>query len=150
MSPSQWGPPTWIFLHTLAEKIKEESYPTIGRQLIHNIIHICGLLPCPDCSAHAKKFWSNVTINNVQKKKDLIDLLYVFHNSVNQRKRIIPFPYDNLQIYNSKGVIETFNSFVKNFNTRGNMNLLTDSFHRSRLLANLRQWMINNINHFEL
>jgi len=150
MSPSQWGPPTWIFLHTLAEKIKEDSYPTIGRQLIINIIHICGLLPCPECSDHAKKFWSNVTINNVKNKRDLIDLLYVFHNTVNQRKRIKPFPYDDLQNYKTKSVIEIYNTFVKHFNTRGNMNLLTESFHRSRLLANLRQWMIANINHFEL
>ena len=78
MSPSQWGPPTWLFLHTIAEKIKEDSYPTIGRQLINNIIHICGLLPCPECSTHAKKFWSNVTINNVQKIKLCSQSMSVF------------------------------------------------------------------------
>ena len=25
MSPSDWGPPTWIFLHTLAEKVKDAN-----------------------------------------------------------------------------------------------------------------------------
>ena len=58
MSPSQWGPPTWLFMHTLAEKIKEDSYPIIGKQLIYNIIQICNLLPCPDCSEHSKTFWN--------------------------------------------------------------------------------------------
>ena len=41
MSPSQWGPPTWIFLHTLVAKIKDEQFPVIGQQVIANIIQIC-------------------------------------------------------------------------------------------------------------
>ena len=31
MSPSQWGPPTWMFIHTLAEKVKDEEFPKIGQ-----------------------------------------------------------------------------------------------------------------------
>ena len=38
MSPSQWGPPTWMFIHTLAEKVKEDSFAIIGNQIIVNII----------------------------------------------------------------------------------------------------------------
>ena len=150
MSPSQWGPPTWMFLHTLAEKIKEESYPIIGKQLIINIMQICSFLPCPDCSEHSKTFWTNVKINNVQNKLDLINLLFVFHNTVNKRKQLLPFKYNDLEYYKSKNVVETFNNFAKNYNTKGNMNLLTESFHRSRLLTSLRQWVINNIQHFDL
>ena len=37
MSPSHWGPPTWMFIHTLAEKVKEEEFPKIGQQIIANI-----------------------------------------------------------------------------------------------------------------
>ena len=88
MSPSQWGPPTWLFMHTIAEKIKEDSYPIIGKQMIYNLIQICNLLPCPDCSEHAKTFWTNVKVGNIQTKSDLINLLFVFHNCVNKRKQI--------------------------------------------------------------
>jgi len=150
MSPSQWGPPTWLFMHTLAEKIKEDSYPIIGKQLIYNIIQICNLLPCPDCSEHSKTFWSNVKVSNIQSKTDLINLLFVFHNCVNKRKQLKPFQYDDLQYYKSRNIVETFNNFAKNFNTKGNMNLLTDSFHRTRLLGSLRMWVINNLNHFDM
>jgi len=150
MSPNQWGPPTWMFLHTMAEKIKEESFPIIGQQLIVNIMQICRFLPCPDCAEHAKQFWSNVSISNLKSKSDLINLLYVFHNTINKRKKQPAFKYDNLNYYSTKSVIESFNWFAKNFNTKGNMNLLTESFHRARLLTALRQWFLSNIHHFQL
>lgn len=146
--PSQWGPPTWFFLHTMAEKIKEDSYPIIGKQLITIITQICGLLPCPDCSEHSKQFWGHVKIDNVLNKLDLINLLFVFHNTVNKRKQLLPFPYDNLQYYKNKNIVETFNNFAKNYNTKGNMNMLTESFHRERLLGFIRKWIINNLGHF--
>ena len=59
MSPSYWGPNTWIFMHTLACKIKEDSFPIIGKQLVLYLIQISYNLPCPECSQHAKQFWSN-------------------------------------------------------------------------------------------
>ena len=65
MSPSQWGPPTWVFIHTLADKIKEDHFNVIGKPVIYNILQICNNLPCPECSDHAKQFWSKVNINNV-------------------------------------------------------------------------------------
>lgn len=149
MSPNQWGPPTWIFMHTLAEKIKEESFPIIGKQMISNIISITYNLPCPDCSEHSKIFWSKVKIDNIKTKQDLINLLFVFHNGVNKRKKQYMFKYESLQYYKSKNMVETFNNFSRNFNTKGNMNLLTESFHRSRLLSYLRRWVIANIIHFD-
>ena len=80
MSPKQWGTPTWIFFHTLAAKIKDGHFTQIGQQTIRNIIQICGLLPCPECSVHAKQFWSRVNVNKVNTKEDLINILFVFHN----------------------------------------------------------------------
>ena len=150
MSPSHWGPPTWLFFHTIAEKIKETSFPIIGQQLIYHIIQTCNNLPCPDCAEHAKQFWSNVTIKNIKTKQDLINLLYVFHNSVNKRKKLGAFKYENLQYYKTKNVIHVFNNFARNYNTKGNMKLLTESFHRARHLAYLRTWIIKNIQHYQL
>ncbi len=150
MSPSQWGPPTWLFLHTLAEKVKEESFPIIGRQIILNIIQICNLLPCPECAQHAKEFWLNVSINNVSTKTDLKNLLYVFHNSINKRKKVIPYKHEDLEHYSKISIVNSFNWFAKNFNTKGNMNLINESFHRGRFLTGFRHWFMLNISHFNL
>ena len=150
MSPSDWGPPTWIFMHTLAEKVKETSFPLISQQLIKVLIQICNNLPCPECSQHAKQFWSKVKTANIKSKSDLINLLFVFHNMVNKRKQLRPFKYDNLQYYETRNVIETYNTFSQNFNTRGNMNLINESFHRNMMVASLRSWIMGNLIHFNL
>jgi hypothetical protein len=137
-------------MHTLAEKIKPSSYPIAGKQVINFIILICRNLPCPECSQHAKEFWAKVKIQNINSKQDLINLLFVFHNTVNKRRRVASFKYENLSYYKGRGVIETFNIFARNFTTRGNMNLINESFHRNMMLANLRSWLMNNIQHFEI
>ena len=149
MSPSYWGPSTWIFMHTLAAKIKETSFPLIGPNLIMSLIQICNNLPCPECSDHAKQFWSKVNTSNINNKTDLINLLFVFHNMVNKRKKIKAFKYENLQYYEHKNLIETYNTFSKNFNTRGNMNLINESFRRNMMLNSLRKWIMSNIIHFD-
>ena len=120
MSPNQWGPPTWIFMHTIAEKIKNNSFPIIGKQLIQQLINICRNLPCPECTGHAKQFWLKVNVQNLNSREDLINLLFVFHNMVNKRKGYNQFKYQDLQYYKSRGVIETFNIFARNFTTKGN------------------------------
>jgi hypothetical protein len=149
MSPSSWGPSTWIFMHTLAAKIKESSFSLIGPNLILVLIKICNNLPCPECSQHARQFWSKVKTANIKNKTDLINLLYVFHNIVNKRKQLPPYKYENINIYNTRNLIETYNSFSRNFNTRGNMNLINESFHRNIMLSSLRTWMMTNIQHFD-
>ena len=148
MSPNTWGPPTWLFMHTLAERIKDTSFPVIGPQLILILIQICNNLPCPECAIHAKQFWSKVKISNIKTKTDLINLLFVFHNIVNKRKESPPFKYENLQYYKTKNVVDTYNIFSRNFNTRGNMNLINESFHRNMMLASLRYWFMSNLIHF--
>ena len=149
MSPSYWGPSTWIFMHTLAAKIKETSFPLIGPNLIMSLIQICNNLPCPECSEHAKQFWSKVKTSNINNKTDLINLLFVFHNMVNKRKQIKAFKYENLKYYENKNLIETYNTFSKNFNTRGNMSLINESFRRNMMLTSLRKWIMLNIIHFD-
>lgn len=150
MSPSDWGPPTWIFMHTLAEKVKETSFPLISQQLIKVLIQICNNLPCPDCSSHAKQFWSNVSINKINTKQDLINLLFVFHNIVNKRKRKPAFKYEDLKSYKNVKLIPIYNNFTKNFNTNGNMNLINESFHRNLMMISLRRWIMVNISHFDI
>lgn len=149
MSPSTWGPSTWIFMHTLAAKIKESSFQTIGPNLVFVLIQICNNLPCPECAQHAKQFWAKVKTANIKTKTDLINLLFVFHNMVNKRKQNRQFKHESLNFYNTRNIIDTYNAFSRNFNTKGNMNLINESFHRNMMLSSLRTWMMTNIQHFD-
>jgi hypothetical protein len=57
MTTEQWGPYIWKLFHVLAGNMKEESFQTIGRELLSFIKRICANLPCPDCSRHATFFF---------------------------------------------------------------------------------------------
>jgi hypothetical protein len=150
MSPSYWGPSTWIFMHTLVAKIKEPSFSIIGPSLIQMLMQICYNLPCPECAQHARQFWSKVKTANIKTKDDLINLLFVFHNMVNKRKQLPQFKYEKLSYYNTRNIVETYNIFSRNFNTKGNMNLINDSFRRNMMISSLRGWLMTNLNHFDI
>ena len=149
MSPNTWGPSTWVFMHTLAAKVKENNFPVIGSSLILLLIQISNNLPCPECAQHAKEFWSKIKTANIKNKTDLINVLFVFHNTVNKTKNYPAFRYDNLGYYNTKNIIDTYNIFARNFNTKGNMSLINESFHRNMMLSSLRTWLITNVIHFD-
>jgi hypothetical protein len=148
MSPKQWGGPTWSLFHVLAEKIKEEHYPSLYKEIFSQIYQICCLLPCPECAGHAKLFLSKINVENLKTKKDLINMLYVFHNSVNTRTQSPLFKYENLSNYSKTNIISAFNHFSKNFNTNGNMKLITDNFHRKQYLISFRKWIMLNVSKF--
>jgi len=146
-----WGPPTWTFLHTLAEKIKESEFVNIKQQLIFNIILICKNLPCPDCTQHATHFWTHVVnLSTIVKKQDLINVLYSFHNMVNARKRYKRYRFEQMNVYNKKHLIATFNEFMKHFHTKGNMNQINESFHRQKALRQIKTWLMTNASKFDL
>ena len=150
MSPKQWGGPTWTLFHVLAEKIKEEEYSALYRELFSQIYQISCLLPCPECSGHAKLFLSKINVENLKTKTDLINMLYVFHNTVNARTHSKPFKYEELAKYKSINIISAFNNFSRNFNTNGNMKLITDNFHRKQFLINFRKWIMTSVTKFNI
>ena len=148
MSTNVWGPPTWILFHTLIAKLTDDGFNTIGLQLFNYIKRICNNLPCPDCAQHATQFLSRVNMATIKTKEDLRNTMYIFHNMVNKRKKNPPFRYENLGYYNTKNLFNTYNMFAKNFNTRGNMKLLADSFQRKLLINDFKKWMMLNIRFF--
>ena len=149
MSPKNWGPPIWTFLHTLAEKINEDKFQTVGPELFRFIISICNNLPCPECTSHAKHFLSKVDQRRINSKKSLQDLLFVFHNIVNKRKEKPLFRYvEFLEAYKNKNVILTFNDFTREYLTDGNMKLMTDNLHRKIFLNNFKKWFTTNLINF--
>jgi hypothetical protein len=147
---SRWGPPTWCLFHTMCEKIKDDdNFKDFSGQLFYFIKRICRVLPCPDCSQHALTFLAKVNINGVRNKEDLKNIMFIFHNAVNRRKNKPPF--SNLQLtdtYSNNDIIVVYNNFIKEFHTKGNMNLISEAFQRQLTIREFRKWFMTNIYKF--
>jgi len=149
MSPSHWGPPIWIFFHTLAEKINADQFAAVFPTLFQFISRICRVLPCPECSKHATLFLSKVNPAGVRDKNDFKNILYIFHNVVNRRKNKPPFDIQQLSsTYQSKNIIECYNKFIAAYHTTGNMKLLAETFQRNMIKKEFRSWFLTNVQHF--
>ncbi len=147
MSPPEvWGPPVWALLHTLAEKLNEShiQHRVIKGDLFKFIKRICAFLPCPECSKDATLFLNRVKPSDIQTKQQLINMLYLFHNHVNVKKRKGLFNYENLNQYKTQNIIYVLNNFANAYNTNGNMKLLSDSFQRKRILSDFKNWILTN------
>lgn len=143
-----WGPPVWKFYHSLVQSIKEESFPIIGRQLLNFIVQISSLLPCPECSTHAKMFFSQINLNKYNTKKKAIDLMYVFHNAVNKMLKKQLFAYPLLSIYDKVNVFSSYNEFTVAYNSNIPAKLTTETFARKGMLKNLHNWLVASRIHF--
>jgi len=149
MSPPEiWGPAVWTLFHTLAERVSEVAYPYIAKQLFTQIVTICKFLPCPDCSADSGVFWSKINISDYKTKREFINLIYLFHNYVNAKKRKPLFNYANINMYVNYPLIPIVNNFIAKYNTKGNMKLLTESFQRIFVIKNFKKWITANIRAF--
>ena len=144
-SPEVWGPATWTLFHVLAEKINEFAYPSIAGQMFDVIKRICTALPCPECAQDATIFLSKVRIHELRTKNDFKNMIYMFHNYVNAKKRKPLFNYANLEIYKRYNIVSVFNRFISVYHTKGNMRLLAESFQRQIIIKNIREWFSRNI-----
>jgi hypothetical protein len=145
---NKWGPSVWKFFHSLVHSVKEESFPIIGRQILSYIVQISSMLPCPDCSTHAKMFFSKINLNNFSSKNKAIDLIYVFHNAVNKNTKKELFPRQFLSIYDNINVFSSYNSFVMAYTSNIPSKLTTETFARKSLMKNLHTWLSNSRSHF--
>ena len=146
MSPPEvWGPPIWTLFHVLAEKINERVYPFYAGQLFSVIKNICSALPCPECTSDASIFLGKIKIQDLKTKNDFKNMVYLFHNYVNAKKRKRLYNYSGLEIYKNYNIINVFNRFISVYHTRGNMKLLAESFQRQNIIKNIRAWFSKNI-----
>jgi hypothetical protein len=148
----KWGEPTWFLFHTLAEKIKPESFSEIYLELINVINMICSNLPCPDCAKHAAKYMSTVNVYSIQNKDHLRIMLHRFHNEVNNKKGVDQFPFENLTPkYSTANTVNIIQYFMVHFEDKGrSIRLIADDLHRARICSQLRAWFSKNIGFFEL
>ena len=144
MSPPEiWGPAVWTLFHTLSEKIHENAYKQLSPQLFNFIVRICKFLPCPDCSIDASIFLATVKLSDYKTKDEFKNLMYLFHNRVNYKRRKPLFNYGNMNIYYKYNTINVINNFIDKYQTKGNMKLLTESFQRKMLVTDFKRWIIN-------
>lgn len=146
-----WGTITWYLFHTLAEKIKEESFDTKKTELIKLIILICNNLPCPECQDHAKEMLRHMKIREIKSKEDFQKMLWSFHNIVNKRRRVHQFTFEECKNKFSKGnlnvILSNFTTiWSKNYNI---MKLMGSSFNRSKCVDHVKKWMNQNAHHFD-
>jgi hypothetical protein len=141
MSPPEiWGPPIWTLFHTLAEQINDNVYPQVINSMFGIIVKICKYLPCPECSKDASNVLAKIKINEYKTKNEFKNMLYLFHNYVNAKKRKHLFNYAYINRYSNLSLKLVVKNFIENYNTKGNMNLLTESFHRSFVIKDFTTW----------
>jgi hypothetical protein len=146
-----WGAPIWFLFHTLAQKIKDESFPIIRVNLLNNIYSICSNLPCPVCSNHAIDYLNKINFNNIQSKDELIKTLYMFHNEVNKRKGVEMFSFIDVEKkYVTAITRNVLIHFMAEYEKKTkNVRMLSNEFHRKKLIIFLKQWFNDNMHHFK-
>lgn len=143
MSPPEvWGPPIWTLFHTLAERIREDAYPLVSLQLFNIIVKICKFLPCPDCSNDASIFLAKINNSDLKTKQQFKNLFYIFHNYVNSKKKKPLFNYTNIVIYSKYKLSSVINNFIANYQTKGNIKLLTESFQRQIIIKDFKTFIL--------
>jgi hypothetical protein len=149
MSPPEvWGPAIWRLFHTLIERLNEDVYSYVSPQLFNMIVKICKFLPCPECSNDATNFLAKIKMSDIKTKAEFKNTFYLFHNWVNAKKRKQLFNYSYMSVYRKYKLIDVINNFIANYQTKGNMKLLTESFQRHFVIKDFKQWITRYIRAF--
>lgn len=146
----KWGEPTWYLFHTLAEKVKEENFAQIRKELLDVIYTICVNLPCPTCAVHAAQYMNGINFNTIQTKQQLKDMLFAFHNKVNERKQYQLFDYIQLdEKYAAANTVAVIQNFMVHFQDKhSSIHMIANDMHRGRIAKILKQWFNGNIQYF--
>ncbi len=147
----KWGEPTWFLFHTLAYKVKEADFPKVRSELLGNIYNICSNLPCPICAEHAVEYMKKINFNSIQTKKQLVDLLFNFHNEVNKKKGFPLFKYEELDEKYSKAVTKNiiFNFMIHYQDKHKSIHMISNDLYRARQVIVLKEWFNKNFKYFD-
>ena len=84
----------------------------------------------------------------IKTKQGLIDLLYFFHNTVNKRTHEKIYNQSELNIYQYKNLIQSYNIFIQYYKTTGNLNLIAESFQRTIVVNDFKKWIMTHYKSF--
>lgn len=149
---NDWGPFTWNLFHTLLIKIKDQQFDNTKKELWDQFFDISCNLPCSICANHAINYLKKLRVKNVNTKKDFIKIYFDFHNEVNLRLGKPLFSENQIiDKYSKENTIQVINLFLSRFKYSISRGLL---FHKSlaarEVLSKFHNWIINNIDKFDL
>lgn len=147
----KWGAPTWALFHTIPEKLSAKNFVENKTSIIQLIMTICNNLPCPSCSQHATQYMRKVNFNAIHTTEDLKKMLYIFHNSVNERKKYAEYPYDDLNDkYSNLDFNQVVNKFMFHFQQKVYaMNLIAQQISRQKQVVIVKKWFLDNMHLFQ-
>ena len=147
----KWGPPFWFLFHSMAEKVREDMFQSIRTELLNVIFLICQNLPCPDCTNHATQYLNSVNFRAIQTKNELKDLLFIFHNTVNERKGNPIFSRVDLDVkYERANMPAIWQNFMMEFTRKQkSIQMIANDFHRANIAKVLKTWYQTHANSFE-
>lgn len=144
-----WGKATWYLFHTLAEKVKDEYFLQIKKELCNNIYKICSCLPCELCREHALEYVKNINFDNIQTKVDFKRMLFNFHNVVNKNKNYQIYKYEDLDEQYKKGhLIKIINNFFNQHSQSRNKNSPTLVMYHKSIMEHFKLWIQDNLQFF--
>jgi len=79
--------------------------------------------------------------------------LFQFHNEVNQRKNIQPFPYNQLDDkYSKTNTINIINYFFSVYtqNSDFNVTMISYKLQRGMIINKIKKWISDNIQYFDM
>jgi hypothetical protein len=141
MSRSRWGPITWIFLHSFAELVPEETFDGNRDFVLNSVTEILGSLPCPNCSSHAMKYLKSSNFVRIERKEHLKIWLHQFHNAVNRRLKKPEFSVEERDVlYPRADIRKIYREFKTIFGMKRADNLMIDTRLRRLLIQRLDAW----------
>jgi hypothetical protein len=145
MPAAKWGNSTWKFFHTLAERLDTEAPREVVTSLFTLFVQICKFLPCPSCAEHAYRTLSRVSPRECSTKQELVNIMYLFHNQVNARRKVPLFNYADMSHYKTLNISLVVNEFIQRYQTRGNMQFIAESFQRELIVQSVIHWIRSNV-----
>ena len=147
----KWAYITWIFMHTYANKIKNDFFLSNKGNCLGVIKYICWHLPCPICQKHAREYLKNHPIEVCNNKEELIKYIWTFHNSVNKMLKKPIYNFKDLDKYKRAYFAKITNIFLFEFSrpyyyTGRVMSGTT----RQRAGYLIKKWLISIWSNFEL
>ena len=139
-----WGPALWIFFHTLVEKMYEQNFTLLAEKIFNYIYRICELLPCASCSIPSVNYLNKVDFNTlITCKDDFRKFLCHFHNFVNIKTKTVLFRENELSMYETKNLGETYTNFLNVFKPKKYIEVPYNERHHNlkQLLDELDLWL---------
>lgn len=144
-----WGHVLWLFLHTISEKIKDESFEKHKSFLSNIISSLCSTIPCYECEKDSLAYIKNHPLQRIKSKSDLKLYLFDFHNHVNKKTHKTAFELKQLEQYKKYSFIKIINLFKKYYlYYRGNTLDLSKGLQRRMVIQNIMEYINKNKNDF--